>query len=120
MKLQKFFTLSSLLVAHPPLNTQYAYELKFPFVGRQSICLDILTKSKASIQLEGIINFTDDINYIMNSTGHFQFLLSKPLSNLLNKYRCSISNARLENGNAIIRITVQPIHFSRDVTLLPM
>lgn len=95
----------------------YTSQMRFPLIGFQSIHLEVKSHKNAIVTLEGIINAKDEVMFTVNRQGKIDFTLSKKFDNLLKKYYCGISHARIDAEKAIIHLTIKPLRLSRDVIL---
>jgi len=103
----------------PPVRSLYHSQIHFPIIGSQHIMLQINSQKKAHIELKGILNIQDDIEYTY-ANGNFEFNFSSKLQKFLDKYHCHIENASYdkENDIASVSIKVRPIRYHHRVQLL--
>tara|TARA_Y100000746_G_C15290507_1_gene361429 strand:+ start:245 stop:661 length:417 start_codon:yes stop_codon:yes gene_type:complete len=109
--------LRSFDLQRPSIGSEYYGKVSFPFLGHQEITLKITTKIKANINLKGFINYDDDIMYLIDRKGKFDFTFSNELETKLNKYFCKVTNAMYKNNVATITIKIRPLHFYKNVNL---
>ena len=94
----------------------YTSRMKFPLIGFQDISLEVKSHKNAIVTLEGIINAQDDVVFTIKD-GTIDFTLSSKFEQLLKKYYCGISHARIDADKAIIHLTIKPLRLSKDVIL---
>jgi len=104
-------------IQKPVVGSKYCGKVRFPLLGSQDVTLKILSRMEANINLQGFINYNDNIKYYIDKKGKFEFLLSKELEQKLNKVYCKITNARYDNDVATITIKIKPLQYSKDVKL---
>lgn len=95
----------------------FTASIRFPFVGTQNITLQLETESRARISLKGFINVEDSFRYTLHEDGRAHFDLSDKIKTILDKYMCTLSNARLENDDAIVRLRIRPLRYNHDILL---
>lgn len=107
---------SVLSVLGPSPGTKYYSSIYFPFIGKQNMNLHILSKHDADLNLDGIINLSEKLEYKYNSNdGRIKFKMTESLINTLEKYKCSIFDAWYIDDTPIIYIFVKPIRFKKKI-----
>ena len=106
------------MVSHhgPPIGATYHSNVKIMFIGEQSIELDIQSRALARIQLNGIINADDFVQYTVFDEG-MQFQMSTNMQKMLNRYMVRITDAAYQPDYAQITVFVKPIRWKKKVIL---
>lgn len=100
----------------PDIGSKFTGNMYFPLIGTQKIHLSVKSKKIANIELSGVINVADDIEYYVKK-GEFGFILSENLENILKKYHCSINEASYIDNVATVKIHIKPLRIKRSVVL---
>lgn len=100
----------------PPIGATYAGSTRISFVGNQDVQLSILSRKRAQIQLNGIVNMNDNILYNVRN-GAFVFEFSDHMTKVLNKYYCMIQNAMYKDDVASVEIYITVLRLRRRIYL---
>jgi hypothetical protein len=102
----------------PPINKVYNKKLYIPLVGTQFIETKMITKNKAKIKLEGIIN-RNGLAYYYNKNNKVNIKLSRELSLLMDEIKCTFSepNYNYDKDEISFNLYIKPIYFNKKIIL---
>ena len=107
--------------ALPSLNKVYSVSLVFPLLGNQNIEFERLKHNISQVRLRGLINSN---GYVYNNENTekkcINYELDNTLTNIMNKYRCSIEAPYYDANNDIILfvLKINILGLTRSVKLL--
>ena len=108
----------------PIPGTAYATRLGLPMVGGQHIRVVIVDRTRARIQLTGLIKIDGDVSYTRVPSPRYEddyytFSLDPSLNGVLRKYGCSLSKARFDTkqDTASVTIDIKPLRLRKRLTL---
>ena len=104
---------------HIPSGHSYIDTFRIPFVGTQSVQMDIINKSHAKITLDGIMYVSGMVKFQSDDDGSLSFVLMEPLTSLMRRYRCSVTHPVFDfkQDEAHVTLNIRPLFFSRRLRL---
>jgi hypothetical protein len=110
--------------ALPSLNKVYSVSLVFPLLGNQNIEFERLKHNISQVRLRGLINSNGYVYNNENTENHekkcINYELDNTLTNIMNKYRCTIEAPYYDVNNDIILfvLKINILGLTRSVKLL--
>ena len=102
----------------PPIKNKYISNLNIPLIGEQKIVFERISRNTAKINISGkIINNEGYVYYHKENTNKYNYEFSDNLTNLMNKYRISISNINYDEKSDIssLEISIKLLKFKRKI-----
>lgn len=103
-----------------PTGKTYVNSFNIPFIGKQSVKMDVLNNSHAQITLDGIIKSSGFVKFKINDESKkIEFKIEDPLLSLMKRYRCSVTDPIFDekNDQATITLKIKPLFFSKNLCL---
>ena len=108
----------------PVPGTTYATRFGMPMIGGQNIRVVILDRTRARIQLTGLLQVDGDVVYTRNNRSseggdEYTFALDQNLQSLLRRYGCSLSKARFntKQDTASVTLNIKSLGLQKRLTL---
>ena len=117
------FVLLLATALHPPVGASYEGVAHFPLVGKQYVRLLMTGRQRGQADLSGIITLQCKFTYrLLGENARFSIAFDPILSDKLQRYRCSITDAFYDevNDSASCCVRVRPLRLSKVVRLRRM
>lgn len=97
-----------LATTSPPVGAVYERNLTLPVLGKQRVRLRIDSRTRATLDLEGALALRAPVQYRLDDSGYFEFVLDAPTRALLKRVRTSLGAAGYDAVADTAHVTVHP------------
>ena len=111
------FAINNKFTILPPINNVYVNKLSIPLIGNQLVEYQRIKDLKAQVKLVGKVNCVGFIYY--DKFDQFNYTIDDTLCNILNKYRCSLTDPcyDIENDILYIVLKIKLINFKKQIVM---
>lgn len=111
------FAINNKFTILPPINNVYVNKLSIPLIGNQLVEYQRIKDLKAQVKLVGKVNCVGFIYY--DKLDQFNYTIDDTLCNILNKYRCSLTDPcyDIENDILYIVLKIKLINFKKQIVM---
>ena len=111
------FAINNKFTILPPINNVYVNKLSIPLIGNQLVEYQRIKDLKAQVKLVGKVNCIGFIYY--DKFDQFNYTIDDTLCNILNKYRCSLTDPcyDIENDILYIVLKIKLINFKKQIVM---